>query len=98
MSWRRSLGRLWGALTWTLLDLDVVDTTWLQAGLPAGSPDLAVNTRLRHSHFSFNQLTVDDVAELIVHGRRAAARTSRLRQLAGNVYHFVVPSAPPRPL
>lgn len=74
-----------------VLDLDIVDTTWLQAGLPAGSPDLAVNTKLRHTHFSFNQLTVDDVTELIVHGHRAAARNSRLRWRGGNVYHFLVP-------
>lgn len=73
------------------VDLDVVDTSWLQAGIPPGSPGLVVNMPLRHTHFCFNQLTVDDVRELIVDGRRAAQRTSRLRWHSANVYHFLVP-------
>ena len=34
-----------------------------QAGLPAGDPNLAVNTRMRHTDFAINQLVVDDLVE-----------------------------------
>ena len=62
----------------------------MQAGLPAGDPDLAVNTLMRHTHFAINQLVVDDLRELLATGRRAAQRTSRLRRREGGsgVYHF----------
>ena len=107
----RALGRLWGApweaeaaeddeiaesgeaARW--LDLDVVDTTGMEAGLPAGDLSVAVNIRLRHSHFTINQLMVDDLRELLVCRRRAAARATRLRRRAGNVYHFLVPPSAP---
>ena len=78
----RSLGRLHGA-PWadeTELDADIIDTTWMQAGLPAGDPDLAINTTMRHSHFTVNRLMVEDLAECVITGRRAEQRTSRLQR------------------
>ena len=85
----RSLGRLQGAPWSGECDVDVVDTTWMQAGLPAGDPDLAVNTKMRHSQFAVNQLIAADIVELLTTGRRAAER-GRLRRRAGTggVYHF----------
>lgn len=71
--------------------LDVVDTTWMQAGLPAGDLEVALDTSLRHSHFTVNQLIVDDLCQLLIHGRRAAERTDRLRRKTGHVYHFAAP-------
>ena len=69
--------------------IDVIDTTWMHAGMPAGDPDLAVNTAMRHTQFVINQLLVDDLAELLTTGRRAAQRHGRLRQRAGTgVFHF----------
>ena len=73
------------------LDVDVIDTTHMQAGLPAGEPELALNVRLRHAHFTINRLMVDDLAELLLHGHRAEQRTSRLQRRAGNVFHFFAP-------
>ena len=67
----------------------------MEAGLPAGDLSVAVNIRLRHSHFTINQLMVDDLRELLVCRRRAAARATRLRRRAGNVYHFLVPPSAP---
>lgn len=72
------------------LGFDVVDTTRMQAGLPAGNPDVAIDTRMRHSHFSINQLVVDDLVELLCTGRRAAQRTSRLLG-RGGLFHFLAP-------
>ena len=59
--------------------------------LAAGDPDLAVNTLMRHSHFAINQLIIDDLTELLLTGRRAAERTSRLRVREGRsgVYTFL---------
>ena len=86
----QSLGRLWGAPWAGCGHVDVIDTTWMQAGLPAGDPNLAVNTRMRHTHFAINQLVVDDLVELLTTGRRAEERSSRLRCRDGceGIFHF----------
>ena len=76
----RSLGRLWPVRG---LDCDVIDTTWMQAGLPAGDPDLAINTIMRHSHFTINQHVVDDLVECINTGSRAALRAGLERVQGG---------------
>ena len=71
------------------LDVDVIDTTWMQAGLPAGDPDLAINTLMRHSYFTINQLVVDDLVEVMTTGRRAQQRMGRLRRRdTGDVFRF----------
>ena len=33
----------------------------MQAGLPAGDPEVAVSLKQRHAHFAINQLMVDDL-------------------------------------
>ena len=33
----------------------------IQAGLPAGDPEVAVSLKQRHAHFAINQLMVDDL-------------------------------------
>ncbi|KAL3898904.1 MAG: hypothetical protein SGPRY_012746, partial [Prymnesium sp.] len=102
---QRSLGRLWEwpprggrcdlrggsgkAQMSECDDLDIVETTHLMAGLPSGSPDLSTNTGLRHALFSVNQLMVDDLMELLIHGRRAEDRTSHLRCCGGRLYRFI---------
>ena len=86
---------LGGRVRW--LALDVVDTTSMQAGLPAGNPEVAllgevaVDTKQRHAHFAINQLMVDDLRELIVHCRSARERSGRLLRRTGNVYKLLVP-------
>ena len=72
----RSLGRLWPVRG---LDCDIIDTTWMQAGLPAGEPDLAINTAMRHSQFTINQHVVNDIVECITTGQRASKRTGLAR-------------------
>lgn len=92
----RSLGRLSGAPWAAALDaplaqaLDVIDTTWMQAGQPAGDPDIAINTVMRHSHFMINSLFVDDLVELLLTERPAEARTRQLRRRDGGVFHLDV--------
>ena len=87
-SWR-SLGRLDGAPWAGTCDIDVIDTTHMHAGLPAGDPDLAVNTTMRHSQFTINQIIVDDLVDHLTTGRRAAQRSARLHlRAATGVFHF----------
>ena len=90
----RSLGRLHGA-PWAhatrsahACDVDVIDTTWMHAGLPAGDPDLVTNTRMRHSQFTINRIIVDDLVDHLTTGRRAAQRNTRLHLRATGVFHF----------
>lgn len=50
------------------LDLDVIDTSWMEVN--AVGP--------RHGYFNVNRWLVDDLAEIITTGKRAAARVHRL--------------------
>ncbi len=62
-----------------LLDIDLIDTS-----------DLDRNTNSSfHSFFNVNRLMVDDLHELIVTGKRAAERTSRLKKWS-QVYRFTI--------
>jgi len=62
-----------------LLDIDLIDTS-----------DLDRNTNSSfHSFFNINRLMVDDLYELIVTGKRAVERTSRLKKWA-QVYRFTI--------
>ena len=84
------LPAVWRAAS-TTPKVDVVDTTWMQAGQPAGDPDIAINTLMRHSHFMINSLFVDDLVELLVSGKAAAHRTRQLRRRDGSeVFHLDV--------
>ena len=49
----------------------------------AGDPDLAINTIMRHSHFTINQHVVDDLVECINTGSRAALRAGLERVQGG---------------
>eukprot|EP01111_Echinosteliopsis_oligospora_P012372 TRINITY_DN4218_c0_g1_i1.p1 TRINITY_DN4218_c0_g1~~TRINITY_DN4218_c0_g1_i1.p1 ORF type:complete len:713 (-),score=135.96 TRINITY_DN4218_c0_g1_i1:21-2159(-) len=61
------------------LDLDIIDT---------GDLDSNMSER-HHSFFNINRLMVDDLYDLIVTGKRAEERTSRLRT-TGNVFRFTI--------
>lgn len=64
------------------LDVDVIDTSDL---------DRNVNTQF-HGYFNINRIMVDDLFELIVTGRRAEERQTRLKKFK-SVYRFtIVPS------
>lgn len=63
------------------LDIDVINMTWLSSNVHS----------LRHNSFNLNRTLVDDLRELIVDGRRAAQRRSRLVRRAGNVFTFLQP-------
>ena len=62
-------------------DIDVIDMTWLSSNVHA----------LRHNSFNLNRSLVDDLREVIVEGKRAAQRRSRLVRRAGNVFTFLQP-------
>jgi esterase/lipase superfamily enzyme len=65
------------------LDLDIVDT---------GDLDRNVNGQF-HGYFNINRVMVDDLHDLIVTGKRADDRTSRLKPY-GKIYRFtMVPSS-----
>jgi esterase/lipase superfamily enzyme len=61
------------------LDIDIIDT---------GDLDSNMSER-HHSFFNINRLMVDDLYDLIVTGKRAEERTSRLKQ-TGNVFRFTI--------
>jgi len=61
------------------LDLDIIDT---------GDLDSNMSER-HHSFFNINRLMVDDLYDLIVTGKRAEERTSRLKA-TGKVYRFTI--------
>lgn len=63
------------------LDLDVIDSTWLDANVHG----------LRHSYFAVNRWVVDDLFEVLTTRKRASGRTTRLRHLNGNVFTFMAP-------
>jgi len=62
-------------------------------GLPAGEcvARVARDVELRHAHFSLNRLVADDVAQVLLTGRRAGERTASLLRGHGGVFHFAVP-------
>jgi len=65
------------------LDLDIIDT---------GDLDSNMSER-HHSFFNINRLMVDDLNDLIVTGKRASERTTRLK-CVGDVYRFsILPSS-----
>eukprot|EP01133_Synstelium_polycarpum_P010781 gene10781-12560_t len=65
------------------LDVDIIDT---------GDLDSNMSER-HHSFFNINRLMVDDLHDLIVTGKRAEERTSRLKSV-GDVYRFsILPSS-----
>lgn len=65
------------------LDLDIVDT---------GDLDRNINGQF-HGYFNINRVMVDDLHDLIVTGKRAEDRTSRLKPY-GKIYRFtMVPSS-----
>eukprot|EP00026_Physarum_polycephalum_P001972 Phypoly_transcript_01976.p1 GENE.Phypoly_transcript_01976~~Phypoly_transcript_01976.p1 ORF type:complete len:717 (+),score=63.12 Phypoly_transcript_01976:122-2272(+) len=61
------------------LDIDIIDT---------GDLDSNMSER-HHSFFNINRLMVDDLYDLIVTGKRAEERTSRLKA-TGRVYRFTI--------
>eukprot|EP00512_Aurantiochytrium_limacinum_P009237 CAMPEP_0171540126 /NCGR_PEP_ID=MMETSP0960-20121227/1009_1 /TAXON_ID=87120 /ORGANISM="Aurantiochytrium limacinum, Strain ATCCMYA-1381" /LENGTH=1177 /DNA_ID=CAMNT_0012087263 /DNA_START=478 /DNA_END=4011 /DNA_ORIENTATION=+ len=67
---RQQLQRPW-------LDLDAIDTTWMDANVH----------KLRHNYFNLNPVLVEDLHELIVTGRRAAERSMLLHR-EGNIYSY----------
>eukprot|EP01057_Protomagalhaensia_wolfi_P003379 Protomagalhaensia_wolfi_Nauph_80__3378@NODE_3432_length_802_cov_26_665793_g2695_i0_p1_GENE_NODE_3432_length_802_cov_26_665793_g2695_i0NODE_3432_length_802_cov_26_665793_g2695_i0_p1_ORF_typecomplete_len120_score13_79_NODE_3432_length_802_cov_26_665793_g2695_i0392751 len=65
------------------LDLDVVDTTFMDTNVHG----------LRHSFWSLNREIIEDFRELLVTRKRASQRTGRLDRRDGNVWVFrVAPS------
>ncbi|EGC37281.1 hypothetical protein DICPUDRAFT_46613 [Dictyostelium purpureum] len=65
-----------------LLDVDIIDT---------GDLDSNMSER-HHSFFNINRLMVDDLHDLIVTGKRATERTSRLKSV-NNIFRFsILPS------
>ncbi|CAG8499202.1 26330_t:CDS:2 [Racocetra persica] len=67
-----------------LMDLDLIDTTQLDVNIH----------KMRHNFFNLNRLLVDDLSDIIVFGRRAGERKTRLsRKYVGResvVYTFLV--------
>ncbi|GBG24405.1 Hypothetical Protein FCC1311_006232 [Hondaea fermentalgiana] len=59
------------------LDLDAIDTTWMEANVH----------KLRHNYFNLNPVLVEDLQELIVTGRRAADRSMLLHR-EGNIFSY----------
>ncbi|KAF1322883.1 hypothetical protein FI667_g10981, partial [Globisporangium splendens] len=63
------------------LDMDVIDTTWMDNNVHA----------IRHNYFNLNPTIVDDLRHLIVHKKRARSRPGLLQTTsAENVYIFLV--------
>ncbi|GLC44494.1 hypothetical protein PLESTB_000067100 [Pleodorina starrii] len=62
------------------LDIDVIDVSYLSSN---------VNS-IRHTHFALNREILDDLWEVIVLGRRASERSSRLEHVTGNVFSIAV--------
>eukprot|EP01113_Clastostelium_recurvatum_P032840 TRINITY_DN4274_c0_g1_i6.p1 TRINITY_DN4274_c0_g1~~TRINITY_DN4274_c0_g1_i6.p1 ORF type:complete len:807 (+),score=169.26 TRINITY_DN4274_c0_g1_i6:202-2622(+) len=63
----------------SFLDMDIIDT---------GDLDSNMSER-HHSFFNVNRLMVDDLWDLVVTGKRAEERTSRLKN-TGRVYRFTI--------
>eukprot|EP00884_Botryococcus_braunii_P012543 jgi/Botrbrau1/2128/Bobra.0093s0035.1 len=62
------------------LDVDIIDTTFLDANVQEA----------RHFSFNLNSSLIDDLREILLHGRRAWERTSGLDSRGANVYSFLV--------
>jgi len=63
----------------TPLDLDVIDTSWMDANVHA----------MRHNMFNVNRWVVDDLREIIYTQKRARFRNQRLIHRSGNVWSFL---------
>jgi len=63
----------------TPLDLDVIDTSWMDANVHA----------MRHNIFNVNRWVVDDLREIIYTQKRARFRNQRLIHRSGNVWSFL---------
>lgn len=64
------------------LDMDVIDTSWMDANVHA----------MRHNIFNVNRWVVDDLREIVYTQKRARFRNTRLIRRSGNVFTFL--SAP----
>ncbi|CCI40598.1 unnamed protein product [Albugo candida] len=63
------------------LDMDVVDTTWMDQNVHS----------IRHNYFNINPSVVDDLRTLIVNKRRASTRCGLMRKREGtNIFIFLV--------
>lgn len=60
------------------LDLDVVDTSWMEGA-----------SIERHNCFYTNLWLIDDLREMLVTGKRASERSARLVRRRGNVWSFL---------
>ncbi|CAG8750878.1 13726_t:CDS:1, partial [Dentiscutata heterogama] len=87
LSGEKSLGRQTGDLSYkdSLLNVDLIDTTQLDVNIH----------KMRHNFFNLNRLLVDDLSDIIVFGKRARERKTRLsgRKGVGRegvVYTFLV--------
>lgn len=89
MSKEKSLGRHTGSDLYfekRLLNIDLIDTTQLDVNIH----------KLRHNFFNLNRILVDDLYDIIVLGRKANERKSRLNRKLhgvgkeGIVYTFLV--------
>ena len=74
------VGRVLGKHPFALgeLDMDVVDTTWVDVGVD----------QMRHN-FAANQLLVDDLRRIIFTQERARSRTERMTHRSANVWAFI---------
>lgn len=64
------------------LDLDVIDTSWMDTNV----------AKLRHTYFNVNRWLIDDIRDIITSRKRASQRTGRMTHRRGNVWSFL--SAP----
>ena len=74
------VGRVLGKHPFELgeLDMDVIDTTWVDVGVD----------QMRHN-FAANQLLVDDLRRIIFTQERARSRTERMTHRSSNVWAFI---------
>ncbi|KAL3928533.1 MAG: hypothetical protein SGPRY_002347 [Prymnesium sp.] len=81
---RASANTLWnreaaGAACGEPLDMDVIDTSWMDANVHA----------MRHNIFNVNRWVVDDLREIFNTRKRAKLRNNRLVHRSGNVWSFL---------
>ena len=74
------VGRVLGKHPFQLgeLDMDVIDTTWVDVGVD----------QMRHN-FAANQLLVDYLRRIIFTQERARSRTERMTHRSSNVWAFI---------
>lgn len=76
----RVTDRFTDANTGNLLDIDVIDTSFIDSNVHG----------IRHAYFNLNRELVEDITDLLVTHRRAHQRQTRLEWLEGNVFAFLV--------